>query len=88
MINEDDNYVYYEATVTGTSTFAVVGGKVVDMGEEPEPTDITMPWFAIIGAVIAIIVLIVVSLFKAGFLYVEEKPGKKGKQYKPDKKKK
>lgn len=88
MIREDDTYVYYEAIVTGTSTFAVVGGKITQFDTTPdEQPDTGLPLFLIIGGVVGIIVLLVVFLFKAGFLYVEKGPEKNFKKQTIGKKK-
>jgi len=77
IIDEDENYVYYEAVTSGTSTFAVVGGKMVDVGEEEPEEPGTMPWYLIIIGVIVAILLVIVFLFKSGFLYFEEASSKK-----------
>ena len=77
IIDEDETYVYYEAVTSGTSTFAVVGGKMVDVGEEEPEEPGTMPWYLIIIGVIVAILLVIVFLFKSGFLYFEETSSKK-----------
>ena len=69
ILYEDTTYVYYQATATGTSTFAIVGSKIIEVPEEP--TEPALPWFIIIGGVIAAMVIVIVILFKAGFIYVE-----------------
>ena len=76
-LEEDITYAYYKATSTGTSTFAIVGGELVGSPEtEPEEG---LPWFIIIGAVVAGMILLIVFFFKAGYLYFESKDKSKGK---------
>ncbi len=75
ILNESGTYVYYEATTKGTSTFAIVGGEIAEIGSgsgggEEEPSGIPM-WSIILFIVVAIILLIVI-LFKTGFLFLEQ----------------
>ena len=44
-----------------------------------EDTEDEMPWFIIIGAVIAGMVILILFLFKAGYLYFEPKDKKRWK---------
>ncbi len=77
MLSEDDTYVYYQAIVTGTSTFAIVGGKVIDVDEDETDDGGEMPWYLIIIGLVIAIFLVIIFLFKAGFLYVEDKNNNK-----------
>ena len=77
-LGEDDTYAKYQAIATGTSTFAIVGGEIVGSPDREEPEE-GMPWFIIIGALVAGMVLLIVFLFKAGYLYFEPKDKNKGK---------
>ena len=63
--SEDSNYVYYEATTPGFSTFAIVG--------TPTTEDAPFPalYISIIVAIIAVIAIIFI-LFKMGYLYIEK----------------
>ena len=81
-ISEDDTYVYYEAEMSGFSTFAVVGQEIVTTVEKEKPVQLTN-YVLIVIAVIAIIIIIVFYLFKAGYLYIEEE---KPKEIEPKKK--
>ena len=75
-MNYDGNktFSFYEAVSPGLSTFAVVGGKVIDNPKDeitkPKPG---LPWIIIIGFIIAALVILVFVLFKSGYIYVEEK---------------
>jgi PGF-pre-PGF domain-containing protein len=72
--NESDNieYVYYSANLTGFSTFAVVGSKVIEKGETLGTEDPDIPWVIIIGFIIIAIISLIVVLFKAGYIYIEK----------------
>jgi len=73
-LSEDNTYVYYEAITSGMSTFAIVGGEITEIsGPDDEESEEGLPWFIIIGTVIAGMVLLLVFLFKAGYLYFEPK---------------
>ncbi|MFH1101550.1 MAG: PGF-pre-PGF domain-containing protein [Methanobacteriota archaeon] len=81
IVNEDDMYVYYKAVTTGLSTFAIAAQQ------PPILPTIQLPFTliaVILGAILAIIIVIVV-LFKAGFIYIDEKP-KDPQKTKDDKK--
>lgn len=87
-VSEDDTYVYYEAELSGFSTFAVVGEKIITIEPEEEPSPI-MTYALIIAAVVAAIIILVFFLFKTGYLYVEEEKEEKPKEEttkKPEKK--
>jgi len=72
--NESDNidYVYYNAQLTGFSTFAVVGSKVIEKGETLGTEDPEIPWVIIIGFIIIAIISLIIVLFKAGYIYIEK----------------
>jgi len=73
-LDEDDNYVYYEATVTEASILAIVGGEITESLGVSNGTPVEgLPWFIIIGAVIVGIILLIVVLLKTGYLYFEKK---------------
>jgi len=70
-LNESDIYVYYTATTTGTSTFAVVGGEIV--GSTEEESEEGLPWMIIVGVIISGLILLMIILFKARYIYFEKK---------------
>jgi PGF-pre-PGF domain-containing protein len=72
FLSNDDTYLYYEAESPGCSTFAVVGSKVVENGEVFEANEPEIPWTFIIGFIIAAIVILLIFLFKARYIYLEE----------------
>jgi len=72
--NEDNDYVYYSATTTGFSVFAIVGTPII---EEPGEG---LPIWIYIMIVVVIIILIIGMLFKTGYLYVEEESSEKKEQ--------
>jgi PGF-pre-PGF domain-containing protein len=78
-IDEDDIYVYYESDSPGCSTFAIVGSQITERSEPYSP-GIVIPWNIIIVAITAIIALLVVVLFKAGYIYKVEDPQRKKPQ--------
>jgi len=82
-LNEDGTYVYYEAQLSGTSTFAVVGEIIIVEEEEPAE-ELPVLWIVLI--VILVIIIIIGLLFKTGYLYVEEDKSKKETTKKPKKK--
>ena len=73
---EHETYILFKVEVPGYSTFAVVGSKVVEkeetFQEEPE-----IPWIIIIGVVIAAIVVLMIVLIKARYIYKDEETRKK-----------
>jgi len=70
-LNESDIYVYYTATTTGTSTFAVVGGNIETI--EPPPKEETeLPWMIIVGVIISGLIALMIILFKARYIYFEK----------------
>ncbi len=73
ILNEDSTYVYYEAEITGFSYFAIAGN--IEQAVMPAP-----PWVVIIGAIMAFVIVTIVILFKAGFIYVEDIDDKKPKK--------
>jgi len=79
LISEDDTYAYFKANVEGTSTFAIVGSEVVTSNSgNGLQAPIQIPWIFLIIAIVAGIWIVVIFLFKSGFLYFEEKkPPKK-----------
>ena len=70
-LNESDIYVYYTATTTGTSTFAVVGGKIETI--KTESKDPGLPWMIIAGVIISGLIVLMIILFKARYIYFEKK---------------
>ena len=68
---EDDKLLFQSKTL-GFSTFAVVGSKVVKKDEPLRPPDEPgIPWIVIIGLIISAIVIFIIVLFKAGYIYIE-----------------
>jgi PGF-pre-PGF domain-containing protein len=82
ITSENDTYVFYEAITTGTSTFVIIGSAEIPASQPPsddQPGGLPVIW--IVGAIIAIIILVIAFLFKSGFLYLE-KESTKGKKKK------
>jgi PGF-pre-PGF domain-containing protein len=70
LIDEDGEYLYFTAKTPGFSTFAVVGGNIVEksslLSDDPDP-----PWTIIIGFIISALIVLIVILFKFGYIYIE-----------------
>jgi len=67
---DDESDVYFSALTSGFSTFAVVGSQVVEV--QPYETGTSIPWMVIIGMIIAATVILLIFLFKAGYIYTDE----------------
>lgn len=67
-----DGNSWHLAKVTGFSTFAVVGSKVVEKGESLKPEDKPIPWILIFGFIISAVVILIFILFKTKFIYLED----------------
>jgi len=72
LVNENETYVYYSAESPGFSTFAVVGSKVVEKSESYDKDEIIIPWSIIFAFIIVLIVMLVIILFKARYIYLKE----------------
>lgn len=68
---ENDTYFIFEASTPGFSTFAVVGSKIIEK-QETLQTDDPIPWYLIVGFTLAILIIVIVVLFKAKFIYIEK----------------
>ena len=69
---EDEEYFYYEVDAPGCSaTFAIIGTEIVEVHPYSAPEQ-GISWTVILGVIIASTVLLVVILFKAGYIYTEE----------------
>ena len=68
---DDDSYAYYNATLTGTSTFAIVGSEISELTEDPVETE-GLPWWSILLFIVVAIILFITFLFKTGYLYIEK----------------
>ncbi len=80
---DDDTYAYYNATLTGTSTFAIVGSEISELtGETPKPEGLL--WWPIILFIVVAIILLIAFFFKTGYLYIEKE--NTGQEDKPKKK--
>lgn len=73
---EYETYILYKVEVPGYSTFAVVGSKVVEKESFPDKTE-EIPWIIIIGFVIAAIVILLIVLIRARFIYTDEETQRK-----------
>jgi hypothetical protein len=70
-IREDNLSLYFRGETPGLSTFAVVGAQIIEI--KPYGTIIPeIPWFIIIGLVIAASIVLVLFLFKGGYIYKED----------------
>ena len=74
----NETYIIFKVEVPGYSTFAVVGSKVVEK-EQTFPVETEIPWIIIIGFVIAAIVILLIFLIKARYIYLEEEGQEKNK---------
>jgi PGF-pre-PGF domain-containing protein len=68
-LTEDNTYTYYETSMSGFSTIAIIGTKIATGKITPASE---FNYIFIVIAAILIIVLIVSILFKTGILYIEE----------------
>jgi len=75
-LKEDADYVYFVAFSPGFSTFAVVGNSLVEI--QTYSTDMPkIPWITIILIIVIASILLVVVLFKAGYIYTEKEDEEK-----------
>ena len=72
LVSENETYVYYTAESPGFSTFAVVGSKVVEKNESYVTEEISIPWSIIFAFIISLIIMLVIILFKARYIYLKE----------------
>ena len=77
-LGENDNYVYYKAETPGLSTFAVVGGKLIESSASYVEESPEMPWILNIGIITSSLTMLFVVLFKARYIYLDEEDGTKG----------
>lgn len=68
---DNETYLFYEAETPGFSTFALVGSKVIEK-EQEWPDEPQIPWTIIIGFIISAIVILLIVLIKAKYIYIEE----------------
>ena len=68
----NNSFFKYLSETPGFSTFAVVGSNVVEKKEAFDTDKPEIPWILIIGFIISAIVIILVILFKAKYIYIEE----------------
>ena len=66
-------YSFFNATIPGFSTFAIVGSEVVETGVPPKSDDPEIPWVIIIGFVVSVTIILIIILFKARYIYFEKK---------------
>ena len=66
VISEDAVYVYFESETTGFSTFAIAVSEGKEPTEELETPGLPLP--ITIGAIIAAIIIIIVILYKKGYI--------------------
>jgi PGF-pre-PGF domain-containing protein len=71
-VKEDEVSYYYLAETPGFSTFAVVGAQIVEI--QPYGSIFPdIPWFVILGLVIAASLILIIILFKGKYIYHEER---------------
>ena len=85
-LGENDNYVYYKAETPGLSTFAVVGGKLIESSASYVEESPEMPWILNIGIITSSLTMLFVVLFKARYIYLDEEDGIKGSKKKSSRK--
>jgi len=72
LSSEDEEYFYYKVDAPGCSaTFAIIGTEIVEVHPYQSPGQ-AISWTVIIGIVISASVLLVIILFKAGYIYTDE----------------
>jgi len=77
FISEDDTYYYFQIESTGyLATFTIVGKEIIQV-QPYETTGPNVPWTFIIAMTIAASLILVVVLFKAGYIYQEDDLTKK-----------
>ena len=70
--DEDEQYYYFEISAPGcAATFSVVGSKIVPV-DAYSTQAIEIPWSIIIGVSLVSTVLLVIVLFKGGYIYKDE----------------
>ncbi|MCX6665833.1 MAG: PGF-pre-PGF domain-containing protein [Euryarchaeota archaeon] len=75
-VSENETFVFYQATTTGFSSFAIVG----------KPAS-PLTWILLaIGIIILMIIIVIAVLFKTGRLYIENKNDEQTKETPPKKK--
>jgi len=82
LLNEDENYLYYTVTVDSPNclaTFAIIGSKTVKVNSYSTQGG-EISWTAIMGVIVVATFLLLVILFKAGYIYTEEYYIKKPKK--------
>lgn len=72
LLNENTTMLRYQAQIPGLSTFAVVGSQVIEVNPYQEHLP-EIPWIVIIGIVVIASILLIALLFKAGYIYREDK---------------
>jgi len=74
---DNDSYFIFESITPGFSTFAVVGSKVIEKGETYTDKKDEIPWILIIGFIISAVVILIIILFKARYIYIKKEEKKK-----------
>jgi len=80
--SEDENYLYLEVTTDSPyclATFAIIGSETVKINSYSTQGG-EISWTAIIGVIVVATFLLLVILFKAGYIYTEEYHIKKPKK--------
>jgi len=73
LVNEDDEYLYYEAVTPGLSTFAVVGGHVVEPEPKSEKQDTSpLTWELLIASIVLTMLILVIILVKHRYIYLKK----------------
>jgi len=81
LVSEDDIYVYYESETPGLSTFAVVGGELIESSASYVEEVPEVPWILNIGIIASCSILLSIVLFKARYIYLDgEKNAKESKK--------
>lgn len=73
LVDEDVEYLYYEAVTPGLSTFAVVGGHVTEIEQKTEEQD-TLPitWELLIASIALTLLILFIILFKQRYIYLKK----------------
>jgi PGF-pre-PGF domain-containing protein len=81
LINESNTSKYFEANVYNLSTFAIVGSQIKEIKTESPLPEI--PLTMIIGVIVIATILLIIVLFKAGYIYREEEKPSEDQPKKP-----
>ena len=68
-VNEDENYIYFEASSPGLSTYTVVGTKMVEASPSLIKEKAYIPLTGWIAIIVFISIILITIVYKNGFIY-------------------